>query len=561
MSFKVGDKVILGEWNPKEVPSRINFTSEMRQWVGRVATLTASAGSRGGEQYWQADVSPDYIWREANMIPADSAAMATALQEALAMSQDVKQMQEKLKEYGELFQRLQEAPAPFATVVSIRDNRVIIQAKGSLIEVAKPPVNVQPGQVVKIAPDTMQIVEPAKDYPALRAGEVTTVERVIGDLCEVDRNGSIRAVAYDNRKDVKPPEEGDRVVVDNSGSVIIANLGKLKTGLEFTASTGISWSDIGGLEEAKRQMREAIEGPKKNEKLYAKYKKKPIKGVLLSGPPGCGKTMLGKAAATAYAAVHGAMGAGAFFYMKGPEALNMYVGNTEAAIRQLFVRARDHKAKAGYPAILFIDEADAILARRGIGWEKGSPLSNTVVPMFLSEMDGLEESGALVLLATNRPDALDPAVVRDGRIDRRVRVPRPPKKAAIEIVHKLVNELPLAGSAKELAVGAVEALYSPELVLYRVERKLGDTTKFTLAHTVSGAMLAGLVDRATSFAMHRELESGKGSRSGVLEEDFGAAVLEAYTQAHDVSHDDELAEFVEGWEDDVHQVVKERVAA
>lgn len=477
------------------------------------------------------------------------------------MVQQNEEMQKKLKEYAELFRRIQENPAPFATVVSIKGGRVIIQAKGSMIEVAKPPFDLTPGQAVKIAPDTMQIVSAADDYPALKTGEVVVVERVVGDLCEIDRNGGVRAVAYDNRASVKAPEEGERVVVDSSGSVIIANLGKLKSGLEFTAATGVCWDDIGGLEDAKRQMQEAIESPVTNSKLFSKYGKKPIKGVLLYGAPGCGKTMLGKAAATAYAEVHGAKGAGAFFYVKGPEMLNMYVGQTERAIRDLFIRAREHKAKAGYPAIVFIDEADAILGRRGVGWEKGSPLSNTVVPMFLSEMDGLDESGALVLLATNRPDSLDPAVVRDGRIDRRIRITRPDKKAAIDILHRLVKQTHSAVAPKEAAVGTAEALYSDELTLYRVERKSGNHSRFTLAHTVSGAMLTGLVDRATSLALRRELEGGRGSRSGVTEEDLSAAVLETYTQAQDISHDDGIAEFVEGWEHDVRQVVKERVAA
>jgi proteasome-associated ATPase len=259
--------------------------------------------------------------------------------------------------------------------------------------------------------------------------------------------------------------------------------------------------------------------------------------------------MLGKAAATALAELHGKVGGG-YFYVKGPELLNMYVGNTEASIRRLFENARRHKKKAGHPAIVFIDEADSILGKRS---GMGLTLSSTIVPAFLAEMDGLTESAALVLLATNRPDVLDPAVVRDGRIDRRVRVGRPSREDALEIAGKHLERVPLDVAAGEDAASVlVDALFDPNLVLYRVKRQssVGKGSAFTLGHAVSGAMLAGVVQRAVSMACDADRPVG--------EEDLRAAVRESYEQQKDMNHEDELVDFMGDWIGEVQEVRRER---
>lgn len=279
--------------------------------------------------------------------------------------------------------------------------------------------------------------------------------------------------------------------------------------------------------------------------------------VLLYGSPGCGKSLLGKAVATALAAIHGASAAGAFFYVKGPELLNMYVGNTEQNIRNMFMAARRHKKTHGFPALIFIDEADAILGKRssGVGGV-GAAMSNTVVPAFLAEMDGLQDSGALVLLATNRPDTLDPAIVRDGRIDRRIRVARPSQSDARDILLKHFAKAPLAMPHEDAAHLAAAGLYDKALVLYRVRKhsSVGHGAAVTLGHMVSGAMLAGVVGRATSIAMQREIDGG--GEEGVTAHDIHAAVKQTFAQSRDMNHADELAEFCEGWEHEIAGVEK-----
>ena len=455
-----------------------------------------------------------------------------------AADPQVKQLQAQLKSYAEAFQQLKKQAAPYAVVTALRSDKVVVHYAGKTIEAEKPAKRpdgatlvLRPGCTVKLVGDTLQILDVVEDDSP--AGEVVQVTRVANErTCEVERAGTSRAVGYSGSL-----EEGDRVVLDSSGSVVVANLGKPRNDCAVTESTGVTWDDVGGLAEAKRAMREAVEGPVKNADLFARYGKKPLRGVLLYGPPGCGKTMLGKAAATALAELHGAAGAGGFSYVKGPELLNMYVGNTEANIRKLFDGARRHKKKHGYPAIVMIDEADAILGKRT---SSGLSLSSTVVPAFLAEMDGLEDSGALVLLATNRPGTLDPAIVRDGRIDRRIKVTRPSREDARDILGKHLRARPLAMDGDEAAEILSTSLFDPALVLYRVRKhsSTGKGAALTLGHMVSGAMLAG-------------------GDAGVLEDDLRAAVAETFRQSLDVNHDEEIAEFVEGWEADVASVTRE----
>ena len=450
-------------------------------------------------------------------------------------------LQAQLKEYAEAFQQLKKMAAPYATVSAVRGERVTITFAGKTLEVEKPKdKTLSAGQTVRITPDTMQIIDVvADDEPA---GEVVPVTRVVSPTrCEVSRAGGDRAVSYAGAL-----EEGDRVVLDAGGTVIVSNLGKPKDDGAVEA-TGVTWDDIGWLVEAKRQMREAVESPTKHADMMARYNKRPIRGVLLYGLPGCGKTMLGKAAATALAEING-NAAGGFIYVKGPSLLNMYVGNSEENVRKLFAQARRYKKKTGGSAIIFIDEADAILGKRG----DGRGLTSTIVPAFLAEMDGLEDSGALVLLATNRPGTLDPAVVRDGRVDRRIKVTAPTQADAREIVTKLLAKRPIEGTAKNLAREAIAALFDDSLVMYRVKRAK-DEVPMTLGNMVNGAMLAGLVERATSLAMGRELDGGA---SGMTADDLRNAAAETFKQSLDVDHTDEIMTFIEGWEHDVFGIAK-----
>lgn len=306
----------------------------------------------------------------------------------------------------------------------------------------------------------------------------------------------------------------------------------------------VSWDDIGGLEEAKKLMIEMVELPHTNPGIYQYYNKRLPKGVLLYGPPGCGKTLLGKAAAYSLAKIYkGKAQTSGFIYIKGPEILNKFVGSSEESIRSIFIRAREHKKQFGFPATIFIDEADAILSKRGSGIS--SDVEKTIVPMFLTEMDGLEDSGAFIILATNRPDILDPAVVRDGRIDRKIKITRPTKESAKEIFLLNVKKTPLEKKCtkERLANLAVEKVFSAENVLYNVQFEGIDTQEaFTLDKVVNGAMIANIVDTAISAAMRRDLL--RNTKTGVNEEDIVQAVATIAKENRELDHKDELRDFI-----------------
>ncbi|MBI3956752.1 MAG: AAA family ATPase [Candidatus Kerfeldbacteria bacterium] len=433
----------------------------------------------------------------------------------------------------------------------------VITVEGKFLEVLLPKgCNVKPGDTVTVVMETMQIVDVASVQVG---GNVAYLRRVIdGTFSEVDYESAVRIVF--NGKAAGSLEKGDRVVLDATATVIIRNLGKEDERFSFTAETNVTWDEIGGLAEAKKQMIEAVELPHTNPKIFEFYGKRPVKGILLYGPPGCGKTMLGKATATALARIYRGDGASAgFIYIKDPEILDRFVGVAEATIRQIFARARKHKETHGYPAVVFIDEADAILAKRGSGIS--SDIERTIVPMFLTEMDGLEDSGALVILATNRSDILDPAVVRDGRIDRKIKIDRPTTESAAEIFLLNLKRVPLNNgyAREELAKLGSDEVFASRRVLYQIRTNSNGVRAFTLGDIVNGGMIVNVVDQATSIALHRDL--GKKKPEGLCKSDLVAAVDAVERQNRDLNHTDELAEFVHDFREDVVSIQRLRQAA
>jgi proteasome-associated ATPase len=267
--------------------------------------------------------------------------------------------------------------------------------------------------------------------------------------------------------------------------------------------------------------------------------------IILAGRPGMGKTLLGRACAGSIVRTHSAAPesfATSFIYVKGPELLVKWVGDTEEAIRNLFEHARTHFKKWGYPAVIFIDEADALLTRRGVKTAAG--MEQTVVPQFNAEMDGLEDSGAFVLLATNRLDILDPAIIRPGRCDRKFHVEPPTRENAPEYLEIHMRELPVArpATAQDLIQSAVAAWFGDKYPLYKLETDKGERV-FTLANLASGAMMAGLVERATAHAIDRNLEAAE--PDGLTAADFDAALADIHAEEFGVSHFDELREYIE----------------
>lgn len=489
--------------------------------------------------------------------------LRTALQEAKV----------KIETQNVMLQELTTLPLMHATVVSINVGwaklkeifgknvaTASIIAEGKVYEVLLPKtLGIAPGDVVRINTKTMAIIDIA---PNRVGGVIGYIRKVIDDVfSEVDYQSDVKIV-FNGMFNKKTLEKGDRIVLDKDGIVITQNLGKEDERFSFTQDTHVSWNDIGGLEEAKREMIEIIELPYKSPEIFKFYGKRPVKGVLLFGRHGNGKTLLGKAAATALSKIHSDKPSlSGFLYVKGPEILNKYVGEQETTIRQIFQTTRKHKEKHGFPAIVFIDEADAILRRRGSGIS--SDVEHTIVPMFLTEMDGLEESGALVILATNRPDILDPAVIRDGRIDRKIKIDAPSSVGAEQIFFMNLKNIPLNNgyTKRELASYSADALFSKERLLYRVYTKDSKTFDFTLSNIVNGAMIVSIVDQATTIAIRRDLASTKGKGAGICKEDLLLAIASVEEQNRSLNHEDELAEFVYEYRHnviDIHRISKIR---
>jgi proteasome-associated ATPase len=291
----------------------------------------------------------------------------------------------------------------------------------------------------------------------------------------------------------------------------------------------ITYAEIGGLSAQIEQIRDAIELPYLHADLFKEHYLRPPKGVLLYGPPGCGKTLIAKAVANSLAKKVAARtaeqereGKSFFLNIKGPELLNKYVGETERHIRLVFQRARE-KASEGMPVIVFFDEMDSIFRTRGSG--VSSDVENTIVPQLLSEIDGVEGlENVIVIGASNREDMIDPAILRPGRLDVKIKIERPDAEAARDIFSKyILAALPLhpddlaehggspAATVEAMIQRAVERMYSEteENRFLEVTYANGDKEVLYFKDFNSGAMIENIVDRAKKMAIKEFLETGQ----------------------------------------------------
>src|SRR5438477_1064330 len=387
------------------------------------------------------------------------------------------------------------------------------------------------------------------------AGPVTKITEVIGnDRLRVGNEHGKQSLVLQRSSDLAKTalKQGDEVRVDSN----------YRMALEMMAAPGshehyldavpvLPWEKVGGQEEAIQAIKDAIELPLLHPELFEKFQHATPKGFLLYGPPGCGKTLIGKA--TAYnltrqlAEKSGGDVREYFMHVKGPEILNMWVGESERMVREIFATARE-KRREGFIPFLFIDEAESILGTRRAS--RYSSILSTLVPMFCSEMDGIDSlNDVVIILASNRADLIDPAILRPGRIDRKIKVNRPNKEATREIYRiYLTNELPYDGAlAKEAEnIGAAIEKLIERFVTWQFARR--DENKFlevTLrsgrkeilyrADLLSGAIIASVVERAKAMAIKRAIaNSGKGDSSelpeGITEQDLQASFNAEYVE-------------------------------
>lgn len=303
----------------------------------------------------------------------------------------------------------------------------------------------------------------------------------------------------------------------------------------------VNWDSVIGNDEAKAALRLAIEDTIEHAALFAAYKMQAPKGVLLYGPPGCGKTMLAKAAATALQAEH-------FLIIEASSIHSMYYGETEKKIASIFSYARSYARHYKKQLLVFIDEADGLLSPRG-----QHELQDRIITTFLTELDGMGELGAFIILASNRPDNIDEALLRDGRIGRKIQIKRPDYNAVADIIGQALIGVPMHSSHDLLVDTATELLFSPSFVLqdlaalgFRMTAK-GEVDiqrrelHFCLSDIVSGALATSLVERAKTFAFLRDRQSGR--VSGIMTEDVSAAVAEIFRDNQNLHHHFALNEF------------------
>jgi proteasome-associated ATPase len=467
---------------------------------------------------------------------------------------DEQQMQEAMQaiqEYEEAYQKLTSPANRIGVFLGQPDEGVAMVALGDSEYYA----NIDPklenpdfkvGTRVKVN-EAFAVIGDLGYHPA---GPIVKVQEVLeGDRLRVgsDPQGMTSRIVFRSTDLsevlIKP---GDEVRLEPNYKVAIEHIPHQEVrDYYFEEVPPLEWSQIGGQEEAIRLIRETIELPLLHPEVFQRFEKQPLKGILLYGPPGCGKTLIGKATAynltRQYSEQLGKPVKEYFMYISGPKILNMWLGETERMVREIFSIARE-KAREGYLVFIFIDEAESILRTRSSG--RWLNISNTVVPQFCAEMDGLVSlENVVVMLTSNRPDYIDPAILRPGRIDRKVKVRRPDRDATREIFGiyltptlpldpDFVREYDTPAEARECLIEqTVQYLWrkAPDTEFLQVYLRNGGVETLYWRDMVSGALIKSVVDRAKELAIRRAIEEPS-VEHGVRPDDLKRAIEMEYRE-------------------------------
>ncbi|MGY1822888.1 proteasome ATPase [Geodermatophilus sp. SYSU D00079] len=446
---------------------------------------------------------------------------------------------EQLVTLKEEVDRLGQPPSGYGVFLGIHDDGTVdVFTGGRKLRVSLSPsvdvATLRPGQEVMLN-EAMNVVE-ACGFE--RAGDVVMLKELLEPIDGVTPRALVightdeeRVVYLADSLADQPLRSGDSLLLESRSGYVYERIPKSEVEeLILEEVPDIDYADIGGLSRQIEQIRDAVELPFLHADLFREFELRPPKGILLYGPPGCGKTLIAKAVANSLAKkVAEVQGEGSraaksyFLNIKGPELLNKYVGETERHIRLVFQRARE-KASEGTPVIVFFDEMDSIFRTRGSG--VSSDVESTIVPQLLSEIDGVEGlENVIVIGASNREDMIDPAILRPGRLDVKIKIERPDAEAARDIFSKyLTTSLPLHpddlaehGGSREATIAAmiqrtVERMYteSEENRFLEVTYANGDKEVLYFRDFNSGAMLQNIVDRAKKMAIKERLETGTG---------------------------------------------------
>ncbi len=482
------------------------------------------------------------VQQELESSVAQNGRLAETLRTARAHIADLKDEVERLSRPAHTFGTYLGPGSDAGLMVTVQGRKVQVEATDD----ARPD-RLEPGQELLLN-DSLQVVGVGSFEDR---GELMNVAELLEDgrILVVGRGDEERIVHLPARVRDGGVRAGDTLLVDVRSGTAIERIERSEADrLILEEVPDVTYEDIGGLGEQIDAIRDAIELPYLHADLYRSYDLRPPKGILLYGPPGCGKTMIAKAVAGSLARraaeTRGTHVRSHFLSIKGPELLNKYVGETERQIRLIFQRARE-RAREGDPVVVFFDEMEALFRTRGTG--VSSDMETTIVPQLLAEIDGVESlRDVIVIGASNREDMIDPAILRAGRLDVKIRIDRPGRDAARDILRLTLNPaVPLdsdlvashGGDRVAAATGlvdlAVARVYEEDAGSEFLEvRYAGGTTEVLHFHDFSsGAMLASIVARAKRLAVKRQA-AGRGD--GLRAEDVEAAVLEEFRENEDL---------------------------
>jgi len=456
----------------------------------------------------------------------------------------LRELREEVVQLGERVEKLTRPPSPYGIVVGRNpDDHFDVLVNGRKLRVSVGGNidcdTIELGSEVLLN-DSMSIVEAR--HPE-HAGDVVTLTKVLED--------GIRAIVSFRGDDERVCElsdslrganlrSGDLLRLDSRSNLLLERL--LQPEVEHLLLEhvpNVTFADIGGLDDQIEKIRDAVELPFLHADLFAEYQLPAPKGILLYGPPGCGKTLIAKAVANSLAQRVAAKtgddkGRSYFINIKGPELLNKYVGETERQIRLVFQRARE-KSEEGWPVIIFFDEMDSMFRTRGTG--VSSDMESTIVPQLLAEIDGADKlQNVIIIGATNREDLIDPAILRPGRLDVKIRVDRPNRNAAQQILLRyLSDDLPFGEGCQitdivDLAIDRIFAETAENRFL-EITYQNGEKEELFYKDFLSGAMLENIVRRAKKKAIKRRIDGGDG---GIITDDLISSVVDEFLEHEDL---------------------------
>jgi proteasome-associated ATPase len=483
------------------------------------------------------------------------------------LTETLKEARAQLVALREEVDRLAQPPSGYGVfLTAFEDSTVDVFTSGRRMRVAVSPAveidTLRSGQSVRLN-EALTVVE-AGDWEKIGevcglrevlsepAGQMAGRALVVGHTDE-ERVVWLAAPLFDSSvEDFVALKPGDSLLVDTKAGYAYERVPKAEVeDLVLEEVPDVGYEDIGGLFRQIEQIRDAVELPFLHAELFTEYELRPPKGVLLYGPPGCGKTLIAKAVANSLAKKIAAQrgddpneGRAFFLNIKGPELLNKFVGETERHIRLIFQRARE-KASAGTPVIVFFDEMDSIFRTRGSG--VSSDVETTIVPQLLAEIDGVEGlENVIVIGASNREDMIDPAILRPGRLDVKIKIERPDAEAAQDIFSKYITDtLPIheedlaefAGNRKAcvdaLIQRIVERMYdeSEENRFLEVTYANGDKETLYFKDFNSGAMIQNIVDRGKKSAIKSVLDTGQ---KGLRVQHLLDAIVDEFAENEDL---------------------------